>query len=85
MVEKVPLQNDPSYIACQQALKRGDFVDLEPGSLVAFHNGEFVGTGTDFDEFVVDLMKQGKGGSLIKEVNVPEETIDILSPFLVPL
>jgi len=76
-------RKDPNYIAYQKALKTGAFEKMEPGTFVAYHEGKLVGTGTDRDMLLRGVRDKGIQGFFLHQVGVPEEVIDIPTPFLV--
>ncbi len=78
------IENDPNFIAYQEAKEEGLFDDLAPGTYVAFNNGEHVGTGKNRNELIDELYSQGVDSDIfLQQVNVPERVYHIPTPFLV--
>jgi hypothetical protein len=77
------LANDPNYIAYLDALAAGQFETYEPGTFVAYHEGQLVGTGTDRDSLFQELHQQGIQGFFYHQVGVPERIVHLRSPHIV--
>ncbi len=69
--------NDPNLLAYQEALANGQFEELEPGTYVAFHEGEFVKSETDREKLAKWLMSNDMSDSLLQLVGAPMEVITI--------
>ena len=77
------LAKDPNYIAYQKALKDQEFERMEPGTYVAYHEGQLVGTGMDREAFFNELRDKGVEGCFFHQVGIPERVVDIPAPLSV--
>lgn len=64
------LDGDPNCLAYQEALKAGRFESLETGTYVAYHEGQFVGSGMDSGKLIQELHERGIEGSLVHQIGV---------------
>jgi hypothetical protein len=74
------LANDPNYLAYQAALSTSQFESFTPGTYVAYHDGQLVGTGTDRDQLLSELHGKGIEGVFYHQVGVPEQVFHMRSP-----
>ena len=77
------LANAPNYLAYQAAVTGGQFENLQPGTYVAYHEGELVGSGMDRDTLFQELHQKGIQGFFFHQVGVPEVTVHLRSPHIV--
>lgn len=73
-------EEDPNYIAFQQAQITGQFDNLKEGTFVAFHNGQLVGTDLDKQKLITDLAEHGLTGIFIHEFGTPDTILHFRSP-----
>lgn len=75
--------NDPNWRAYQEALKKGQFKDLQAGTFVAFREGQLVGTNLDRDQLFQQLERQGIRGFFFYQVGVSERVVHMRGPRIV--
>lgn len=81
--EKTPL--DVDLVAFAQACTNGQFLDVKPGTYVAFGEGKFLGSGEDRSELISRLFGEGHDlAMMVQQVNVPIETRHVRSPRMGP-
>ena len=71
------LANDQNWQAYQQALTEDKFKDLQPGTYVAFYEGEQVGSGMDREALFQELFDKGIVGFFYHQVGVPERVVHL--------
>lgn len=69
-------ENDLNYQAYLEANERGDFIDLKPGTYVAFFNGLLLGNAPDFDSLQLVIGEQ-PGMVFVHQVNLSEQRLRV--------